>query len=211
MKIATLALCLACSGASAQTVSLNGSMGSDRALLIIDGKPRAVAVGSTVNGVKLLRLDEGQSQVDVGGNMMLLRIGAAPGRVGEAKGGSVGGRIVLTAGLGGHFETTGSINGRSVQFLVDTGATNVSISQGEADRIGLDYRNAPRGMTATANGAVPIHYVTLSAVRVGDVEVYQVPAVVFPAQLQAVLLGNSFLSRFQMKRENDILVLEKRP
>jgi aspartyl protease family protein len=118
---------------------------------------------------------------------------------------------VLTAGLGGHFETTGSINGRSVQFLVDTGATNVSISQGEADRIGLDYRNAPRGMTATANGAVPVHYVTLSAVRVGDVEVYQVPAVVFPAQLQAVLLGNSFLSRFQMKRENDILVLEKRP
>ncbi|TMH00940.1 MAG: TIGR02281 family clan AA aspartic protease [Betaproteobacteria bacterium] len=186
-------------------------MGSDRALLIIDGKPRAVAVGSTVNGVKLLRLDEGQAQVDVGGNVMLLRIGAAPGRVGEARGGSAGSRIVLTAGLGGHFETTGSINGRSVQFLVDTGATNVSISQGEADRIGLDYRNAPRGMTATANGAVPIHYVTLSSVRVGDVEVYQVPAVVFPAQLGAVLLGNSFLSRFQMKRENDILVLEKRP
>lgn len=211
MRFAALALCLACSAATAQTVSLNGSMGADRALLIIDGKPRAVAVGSTVNGVKLLRLDEGQAQVDVGGNVMLLRIGAAPGRVGEAKGGSGGGRIVLTAGLGGHFETTGSINGRPVQFLVDTGATNVSISQGEADRIGLDYRNSPRGMTSTANGAVPVHYVTLSAVRVGDVEVYQVPAVVFPAQLQAVLLGNSFLSRFQMKRDNDILVLEKRP
>ena len=133
-----LALCLACSAASAQTVSLNGSMGADRALLIIDGKPRTVSVGSTVNGVKLLRLDEGQAQVDVGGNVMLLRIGAAPGRVGEAMGGSAGSRIVLTAGLGGHFETTGSINGRSVQFLVDTGATNVAISQGEADRIGLD-------------------------------------------------------------------------
>ena len=52
---------------------------------------------------------------------------------------------------------------------------------------------------------------TLSSVRVGDVEVANVQAVVLPQAMESVLLGNTFLTRFQMKRENDILVLEKRP
>ena len=206
-----LALYVLCGVASAQTVSLNGSMGGDRALLVIDGKPRTLAVGNTVDGVRLLKLSEGQAQVEVGGKVILLRIGAAPGRVGEA---SLGGgtRIVLSAGLGGHFVTGGSINGRAVEFLVDTGASTVTMSQVDADRMGIEYQNAPRVVGNTANGQALGYLVTLRSVRVGDVEVYQVPAAILavPA-MHSILLGNSFLSRFQMKRENDTLVLDKRP
>ena len=85
------------------------------------------------------------------------------------------------------------------------------ISGAIAERIGLDYRNAPRAMTQTANGAVPVHRVSLGAVRVGEVEVANVEAIVVPARMSYVLLGNSFLGRFQMRRENDQLRLERRP
>ena len=61
-----------------------------------------------------------------------------------------------------------------------------------------------------ANGAVPVHRVSLNVVRVGEVEVSNVEAIVMPAQMPYVLLGNSFLSRFQMRRDNDVLRLERR-
>lgn len=105
----------------------------------------------------------------------------------------------------------GQINGRSVQFMVDTGATTVAMSQADADRIGLDYRNGTRGMASTANGLVPVTQVVLTSVRLGDVEVANVQATVMPMQMPYILLGNSFLTRFQMKRDNDVLRLEKRP
>ena len=58
---------------------------------------------------------------------------------------------------------------------------------------------------------MPVRRVALNSVRIGDVQVYNVEAVVLPVQMDAILLGNSFLTRFQMKRENDRLTLELRP
>jgi aspartyl protease family protein len=95
--------------------------------------------------------------------------------------------------------------------MVDTGATAIALGQADADRIGLDYKNAPRGFAGTANGRVPVNVVTLSSVRVGDVEVANVEALVMPTAMQHILLGNSFLARFQMKRDNDVMRLTKRP
>jgi aspartyl protease family protein len=131
-----------------------------------------------------------------------------------AGGGSGGGgrEIVLTAGPGGHFMTAGAINGRAANFLVDTGATSVAMGQVDADRMGIDYKNSTRrGFAETANGRVPAYGVTLTSVRIGDVEVANVEAIVLPAAMPHILLGNSFLTRFQMKRENDVMRLEKRP
>jgi aspartyl protease family protein len=118
--------------------------------------------------------------------------------------------IVLTAGSGGHFNTVGQINGKSVAFMVDTGATKVSMSQSEADRLGVDYKSGTHGLAETANGRVPVWAVTLNAVRVGDVEVANVEALVLPATMPHVLLGNSFLARFSMRRDNEVMRLEKR-
>ena len=193
----------------AQSVSMSGSLG-DKALLLIDGKPRTVAIGSTVQGVKLLSVTGSDAVVEVGGKRVALALGGAQANLGGGGSEGTGSLIVLTAGSGGHFTSGGSINGKAVNFLVDTGATNVSLSQSVADRIGLDYRKGQRGMANTANGPVPIHVVSLSVVRIGDVQVYNVDAVIVPAAMEQVLLGNSFLTRFQMKRENDMLTLDKR-
>ena len=209
-----LALCaMLCSAAVAQTVTLNGSMGARQALLVIDGVPRVVEVGHSVLGVRLLSLSGSQAEIESSGTRRTLVAGAGAVRMGAAASAAAaagGNEIVLTAGSGGHFITAGQINGKAVNFMVDTGATAIALGQADADRIGLDYRNAPRGFAGTANGRVPVNVVTLSSVRVGDVEIANVEALVMPTAMQHILLGNSFLTRFQMKRDNDVMRLTKR-
>jgi aspartyl protease family protein len=197
--------------AQGQTVSFNGSLGSKAALLLIDGEPRTVPLGQTVRGVKLLALEEDRATIESGGRRQTLVLGASPGRVGNGQTISTAGRqIVLSSGPGGHFLAQGSINGNATQFLVDTGATAVAIAQGEAERLGLKFREGRRVMTQTANGTVPAHLVQLATLRIGDVEVRNVDAIVVPGQMTHVLLGNSFLTRFQMRRENDLMTLDLR-
>lgn len=196
-------------GAHAQSVSFSGMLG-DRALLIIDGQAHSLAVGGSVQNVKLLRLDGNLAQVDIGGKAQTLQLGGGA-VVGALSGGSSGSRIILPAGLGGHFTGLASINGHSVRFMVDTGASTVAIGRDEAERIGLDIGAGGAAMAMTANGAVTVRTLTLTTVRVGDVTVGNVPAIVVPNAMPYVLLGNSFLSRFQMRQDNDTLVLEKKP
>jgi len=209
-RVAAVWLSLMAGLAGAQTVSMSGRLG-DKALLVIDGSPRTVAVGSTVQGVKLVSVTADASVVELGGQRVTLPMGGAQVNLGRADSEGGGSRIVLTAGSGGHFVTGGSINGRAVQFVVDTGATTIALGAAEADSIGLKYKDGQRGMVNTANGPAPAYRVTLNSVRVGDVQVYNIEAVVIPAPMNYVLLGNSFLTRFQMKRENDVMTLEKRP
>jgi aspartyl protease family protein len=195
--------------ACAQSVSYSGSMG-DRALLVIDGTPRTLAVGATQGAVRLVSINANAVVVEVKGQRQTLPLGGSPVSLGGANSAGGGTQIVLTAGLGGHFVTGGSINGRAVEFVVDTGATTISMGEADADRIGLKYKNNPRYVVGTANGNVAVYKASLDVVRVGDVQVYNVEAVVLPQQMPFILLGNSFLTRFQMKRENDRLTLDKR-
>jgi aspartyl protease family protein len=195
--------------ASAQSVALQGMMGA-KALLIVDGAaPKTVAPGDAHRGVKVISTSGDEAVVEIAGKRHLLRVGDAPASVGG--GGIVrGNRIVLTAGTGGHFTTQGTINGQAVRFLVDTGATSIALGAPEAERIGLNYKSGQPAWGSTANGTVAIWHVKLSSVRIGDVEIYDVDASVLPAGMPYVLLGNSFLGRFQMRRDNDQMVLERR-
>ena len=202
------AICLA-GTAGAQTVSMSGSLGSN-ALLVIDGKPRNVAVGATVQGVRLLSVTGGDAMVEVQGKRFTLRLGDAQVNLGGKASEGGGKRIVLTAQGGGHFNTAGTINGKSVRFVVDTGATMVALDQYEADRLGIDWKSGRRGMSRTANGDTPVFLTKLASVRIGDVQVYDVDAVITPAPMPFILLGNSYLTRFQMKRENDVMTLDLR-
>jgi aspartyl protease family protein len=211
-----LACCIAAgaSGALAQSVSLSGSLGNNRAVLVIDGSPRTLAVGDSAQGVKLVSLSAGTAVVEYGGRRTSLQLSNGPVNVaGSDDGGAQrdgGGRISIPVSTGGHFITQGRINGKPVSFMVDTGATSVSLGQDVADAIGLKYREGRRGLAQTANGTVTMYIVKLHSVRIGDVQVYDVEAAVVPQPMGHVLLGNSFLSRFQMKRDSDILVLERR-
>jgi aspartyl protease family protein len=194
--------------AQAQSVAFSGMLG-DRALLIIDGQAHTVPVGGSSQGVKLLKLDGNLAQVDIGGKTQNLHLGAGA-VMGGAGGGSSGSKIILPAGLGGHFTGLANINGHSVQFVIDTGATTIAMGLDEAKRIGLDLSGSALGRADTANGVVTVRTLTLTSVRVGDVTVTNVEATVLPQPMPYVLLGNSFLSRFQMRRDNDTLVLEKK-
>lgn len=212
LAVAAGVLALPLQAQPAPQVQLGGVMGA-RALLVIDGQPQMLAVGGSAQGVRLLSVQGDSAQVDIGGRVVALRVGGAPvALVGGAPARTATSReIVLTAGPGGHFLTQGAINGQAVSFMVDTGATTIAMSQADASRIGLDLRQGRQGLSSTANGTVPVVMITLTRVRVGEVEVANVPAVVMPAQMPFVLLGNSFLSRFQMRRENDVMRLELRP
>jgi aspartyl protease family protein len=141
---------------------------------------------------------------------VLLRAGGSPAQVGSPAPASQGREIVMTAGLGGHFNPAGSINGQAVQFMVDTGATLVALGQDDARRLGLDLSSGRPGVSQTANGPVRVLMLNLDRVRVGEVEITNVAAVVLPQPMPFVLLGNSFLSRFQMRRDNDVMRLQLR-
>ena len=207
---ALLAVLLAGSAAQAQSVALAGMLGN-KALLVVNGTaPKTVAAGETHEGVKVISTSGDQAVVEQNGKRNILRIGEAPVNVGASKSGGKGNRIVLVAGTGGHFMTAGQINGKAVQFMVDTGATSVAMGAQDAERTGINFRIGQPVMMSTANGSVQGYRIKLDSVRVGDVEVFGVDAVVTPQPMPYMLLGNSFLTRFQMLRENDQMTLTKR-
>ena len=204
------ALAAFAAAASAQSVSLQGMLGA-RALLVINGaEPRSVAPGESVQGVKVLSASGDQAVVEIKGLRRTLRIGDSQVSIGGSGFAGNGNKIVLSAGSGGHFLSQGTINGRAVHFMVDTGASAIGLGVSEAVRVGVDYKAGRQVRLQTANGMVPGWLVKLSSVRIGDVEIHEVDAVVSADSMPYVLLGNSFLSRFQMRRDNEQMVLERR-
>ncbi|WP_311223924.1 MULTISPECIES: retropepsin-like aspartic protease [unclassified Acidovorax] len=193
--------------ASAQAVALSGILGT-RALLVVDGsQPRGVAPGETHKGVTVVSVGRDDVVVDVAGQRRTVVLGAAPVSIRSA---SAGQRVVLRSDMRGHFMGSGTINGRVMQYMVDTGATAVAIGLPDAERMGLPFRAGQPVMMNTANGATQGWRLKLDSVRIGDVELRAVDAVVTPQAMPYVLLGNSFLSAFQMTRLNDEMVLERR-
>jgi aspartyl protease family protein len=119
--------------------------------------------------------------------------------------------VTLRQGGNGHFQLEAVVDGRRLDFLVDTGATSVALRESDAAWIGL--RPAARdytGLSATANGIVRVAPVTLNRIEVSDIVLYNVAAVVIPDQsLGQNLLGMSFLSRVRWQQESGRLVLEQ--
>jgi len=210
-RAALMFLAAAWGTAAAQQVALSGLSGS-KALLVIDGgAPRFLSPGQSHQGVRLLSLQQDAAVVEVDGKRQTLRVGDAPVSLGGSGGPATGAqRVVLTADGQGHFTPAGQINGRPVQFLVDTGASQIVLGESEAQRINLDFRRGQRVQVSTANGQAVGHLVNLDSVRVGDAQVFGVSAIVLPQPMPYVLLGNTFLTRFQMQRNNDQLTLERR-
>lgn len=205
--IALTSAALLCTPVKAQNVALAGVLGS-KALLVVNGAaPKSVGVGETHQGVKVLAVGKDDAQVEVGGARQMLRLGEAPVSVGSRGGGR---KVVLMADGRGHFINSGTINGQPMQYMVDTGASTVAIGRSDADRMGIKYQNGQPVRMSTANGVAQAWRVKLDNIRIGDVEVFGVEAVVTPQAMPFVLLGNSFLGEFQMTRTNDQMVLEKR-
>ena len=110
----------------------------------------------------------------------------------------------------GHYVTNGSINGHQVVFLLDTGATRVSIPESIANRL-----NLKKGMplkTNTANGTITTYSVTLDKVAMGAIELKSVRASINPNMLgDEILLGMSFLKYLEWNQRDDVLTLRQYP
>ena len=196
--------------AAAQSVALTGILG-DKALLIIDGAaPKLLGAGQNQGAIKMLAVDKAKQEavIDVLGKHSTLRMGS-PVSVGASGSRGQGSTITIPVGSNGHFLTPGYINGRSVSFMVDTGASAIAMGMGDADRIGIRYRETGTPIQmGTANGVAQGWRVTLAQVRIGEVTVSGIDAVIGP-HMPYVLLGNNFLGRFTMKRTADMMVLER--
>ncbi|MDR0576108.1 MAG: TIGR02281 family clan AA aspartic protease [Candidatus Accumulibacter sp.] len=205
------ALCLAAVSwpfaARGADVGLAGVFPGKALLTINGGAPRTVAVGvRTAEGVVVIGIEDNTATVEIDGKRRVLRVGQ---NVAAQSGGGPA-RAVLTADAQGHFITTGYINGSSVRFIVDTGASAVSIGAGDARRIGLDPSRGTRGVNSTANGLIEVSRIKLDSVRVGDIVLNNVDASVSSSDIPYVLLGMSFLNRMEMQRSGDTMTLTKR-
>jgi aspartyl protease family protein len=195
--------------AAAQEVSLH-ALFEGKALLAVDGgKPRTVRAGETYAGVKLISANSEEAVVSVNGKRQRLKLGEGIYSTASVHSGHV--TVTLNSDGSGHFITSGSINGAAMKFLVDTGATMVSMGLEDARRAGVNYLAGTRGHSQTANGITPVYKVKLSNVRLGDITLNDVDGLVHENNaLPVVLLGMSFLGQLEMRREGKSLTLTKR-
>jgi len=193
---------------AAPVVELQAVLGQS-AVLQVDGVRRTLRVGQTSpEGVRLLALGAASARLQVDGRVQDVPLG---GRAGGALPAAQGAAVRIPRDENGMFLTVGTINGQSVEFLVDTGATSVAMNDATARRLGIDYRTGSRGLVETASGVTEAYAVTLREVGVGSVRLPNVQAVVIRgAQPSRALLGMSFLSRTQIEHAQDMLVLRRK-
>lgn len=207
-SIALLAA-LACLPAVAAEVELIGTFGNSAAILSIDsGAPKTVKVGQTFGGVTLISVEHDRATIEAEGKRRVLQRGQTYSS--GSAGGTGAQKVTLAAGAGGHFFAEGQVNGAPLRFVVDTGATTIAIPAGDANRLRIDYQKGRRISTQTASGPTPAYLVTLNSVRIGEIELQNVEAVVIEQGLGIALLGNSFLGRTDMRREGETMTLTRR-
>lgn len=193
--------------AGAADIALVGLM-TDKAMVVIDGgKRQTLALGATSpEGVKLIALESGAAVFEIDGRRRRMQIGQSVVSAAKAEKPA----LVLSADRQGHFFTPGSINGEGVRFLVDTGATFVSMGAADARRARVDISKGTPGQTMTANGVARVWRVQLPTVKVGNITLRNVDATVHEHDMPIVLLGMSFLNRMEMRREGTSLTLTQR-
>jgi aspartyl protease family protein len=213
MKCFILGWCLLLMSAFAQAdtqVNVVGLFNNKAVLIINNGKPQTLSAGqSSAEGVKLLSADSAKAVLEVEGKRKELGMGQAASVAGSAD--SAPGSVVLYADSAGHYFTEGQVNGATLKFLVDTGATVIAMNSGDAKFAGIDYKKGERVPMQTANGVVNAYHVVINTIKLGGVVMHQVDGVVQEGgSPPMVLLGMSALNRLDMKREGIALTLTKK-
>lgn len=182
----------------------------DKALLSIDGKNQVLQKGQTSKeGVTLISADPQQAVVKFDQREQVLRLGSGVG--GQYKKRSALEYRVVQNGYGAYV-TGGFINGQSVTFLVDTGATGVAMNQYQAQKLGIQYRlSGTPTRVQTASGTASAWSVQLQKVRIGEIEVQNVAGVVVDGDSpKQVLLGMSFLNHLDIEHSGSVMLLKKK-
>jgi aspartyl protease family protein len=196
--------------AAVENISLQ-ALFKDKAIIVVDGARRVLKSGDeSPEGVRLLATDtrEEKAEIEIGGRREVLKLGVVvAGFAPQGKG-----NVTLYPDRGGHFFVEGTVNGSTVRFMVDTGATVVAMSSAVANRIGIDYRQHGRpGMASTPAGYVNTFDITLGTVQVGGITLHNIAGSVIEGNHpREALLGMSFLGQLDMKRDGEKMELSER-
>lgn len=184
----------------------------NKAIVTIDGKQRLLKVGEpSPEGVLLISANAKEAVIEIDGEQKTYTLGQHIGSSFKKPTGR--NTVSIAPDRGGMYEVNGSINGFQVKFLVDTGATSISMNKHHARRIGIDYKfEGKEGLSETASGLDKIYIVNLKTVMVGGIKLHDVQAAVHDGDFpRIILLGNTFLGRVKMIREGQMLMLEEKP
>jgi len=182
-----------------------------KAVLIVNkGKPQTLSVGQkSIEGIKLISANSNKALLEIDGKRKELGMGQAATVIGANL--PEGGSAILYADSAGHHFTEGLINGASVKFLVDTGASTIAMNSADARRAGIDYKKGEQSQVQTASANVMAYHVVINTLKIGSLTLNQVDGMVLEGGSPAfVLLGMSALSRMDMKREGIALTLTKK-
>ena len=204
----SLLLSFSLSGYAVEHVELKGLFGKKAALLVVDGKEIVVKLGVLKAGVTLLEVKGKDVVLNVKGQRRQLSLSKQTTNNYKQPKTHV---VRIASGQGGHYWVTGKVNIHSVDFVVDTGATSISMNASTAKRLGIDTKSGERVQMSTANGIKEARLVKLKKVTIGQITQYNVLATVaFDDALPFVLLGNSFLGGLNWRKENGVLILESK-
>jgi aspartyl protease family protein len=187
-------------------IAVKGLM-KNSAVVVINGKQRVLKVGKTSpEGVTLISANSKEAVVEINGELHTMGMSKNQGiKYTE----STPNEFRIAQGYNGHFYTTGLINNSNANFVVDTGASAIALSEVEAKRLGLSYIDAERIPVSTASSADLGYVVNLTSVTVGSITIFNVEAVILPGEFpEVILLGNSFLGRVNYQVDSGVMVLE---
>ncbi|EAT11305.1 clan AA aspartic protease [Bermanella marisrubri] len=175
------------------------------AILEHEGSRLILKQGQTKQGIHLLEAGSDFAIIEINGREIELELGAS---VADGYAEPSGAQVRITRSDNGQYFTPANINGRSINMLVDTGATHVAMSEEHAQQLGIDYSKGTRGRASTAGGIVNSYKVQLNKMQVGGITRYNVDATIIQGSFPAIpLLGMSFLNQLSMREEQGILML----
>ncbi len=200
-----LAVCLA-APVWAMSVEVRGLFNGS-AIVVVNGKQHLLKKGQkSPEGIELIEATSKFAIVNIAGEQRKLTMTQ---RIAANFQEATTREVRLSSVAGGHYITPARINERTVNVMVDTGATTVAMSSRDARTLGIDYRKGEPARVSTASGIANAYRVMLNSVAVGSVVVNNVEALVTDGNFpEIILLGNTYLSRVQMTQDNGVLILE---
>jgi len=203
-----ITLCLISSLIQAADILVLGLF-KDMAILRVDDKQYKLRIGeASPEGIKLIEANSEQAVLEIDGQQETYGLGShisskfsAPEKAGA-----------IIRPTNGMYQVSGFINRQPVDFLVDTGASSIAMNANLARKLGINFRyEGEEGYSSTASGYAKIYKLKLDSVQVGDIVVNNVEAAVLDGDFPTTaLLGMSFLNRVNMKRDGQLLTLEKK-
>jgi aspartyl protease family protein len=197
-----------------ENIIINGLF-KDKVVATIDGRQQILKKNKlTAEGVKLIKSNSKEAIIEIDGISKIFTLDEKIGNTFKTTSDdkntiSIRKRAIIRGDANGMYLTKGQINGKTVEFLIDTGATYVSMSSDLAKQLKIKYEKGNKIQLETAKGMSIAYEIKLKKVKVGDIELYNILGVVSDDMPNITLLGMSFLRKLDMKRKGKTMILEK--